>query len=192
MGWILSHYTTIVRCDSSGLILHNSFMSAIVDIPAYLSKDIIRFFKHGGTELDFNNRFFKELYDEGFFVPSPRKTWTRSDGAQSIWISEIVQKHFKDIDHANFLVVGDMNATSDDNSLKLLLSQTWIENVVKRLPEDEQWTYYYDRKKQINQHDYLLLSKVLAKKNPDTLSVIERRDIADYVKAYIQAKGSPV
>jgi hypothetical protein len=50
---------------------------------------------------------------------------------QSTRISEVVQEHFKDIDHANFLVVGDMNATPDDNSLKPLLSQTWIEDVVK-------------------------------------------------------------
>lgn len=39
-------------------------------------------------------------------------------------ISEIIHKHLKDFDHANFLVVGDMNATQADNNLKPLLSQT--------------------------------------------------------------------
>ena len=58
----LSNYITIVRCNPGGLILHDSFMDAY--IPAYLSKDIIRFFKYGDNELDFNNRFFMELYDD--------------------------------------------------------------------------------------------------------------------------------
>ena len=75
-----------------------------------------------------------------FFVPSPRKTRTRSDGDQSIRISEIQQEHFNYIDHANFLVVGDMNATAGDNCLKSLFNQTRIENIVKSLLEDEQWT----------------------------------------------------
>ncbi len=50
---------------------------------------------------------------------------------QSPRISEIVPEHFKNIDHANFLVVDDMYVTPDDDSLKPLLSQTRIENVVK-------------------------------------------------------------
>ena len=70
MEWNISHYTAVIECDSGGLILHNSFMGAIAYIPDYLSKDILRFLNNGGTELDFNNRFFKELCDEGFFVPS--------------------------------------------------------------------------------------------------------------------------
>ncbi|HEY9207132.1 MAG TPA: hypothetical protein VIO58_14555 [Candidatus Methanoperedens sp.] len=44
--------------------------------------------------------------------------------------------------------------------------------------------YYYYLKKQINQYDYLLQSKALAEKNPDTLPVIEGSGLADYVKAY--------
>jgi predicted extracellular nuclease len=103
---------------------------------------------------------------------------------QATRISGIVEEHFKDLDTARFLIVGDMNDSPEAECLKPLLDRPWVENVVKRLPQDEQWTYYYSGKKQANQYDYLLLSKMLVEKNPDSLPIIERRGLADYVKAY--------
>lgn len=57
---------------------------------------------------------------------------------------------------------------------------------MSRLPEDEQWTHYWDSKKQTNQFDYILLSGAISKKS-NAFPVIERRGLAGYAKAY---KGS--
>lgn len=104
---------------------------------------------------------------------------------QATRVSEIIQERFgKDAKNANFAVLGDFNDTPDAECLKPLLGEPWVENVVARLPEDEQWTHYWEKKKETNQFDYILLSKALSKKNPKTLPKIERRGLADYAKAY--------
>jgi hypothetical protein len=58
-----------------------------------------------------------------------------------------------------------------------------LENVVSRLPEDEQWTHYWKDKIETNQFDYIFLSEAISKKSNE-LPVIERRGLADYAKAY--------
>lgn len=104
---------------------------------------------------------------------------------QTTRIAEIIQERFgKDAKNANFAVLGDFNDTPDAECLKPLLDGKMVENVVARLPKNEQWTHYWEGKKEINQFDYILLSKALSKKNPKTLPIIERRGLADYAKAY--------
>ncbi len=104
---------------------------------------------------------------------------------QATRIAEIINERFENnVMNANFIILGDFNDTPDADCLKPLLGEPWIENVVARLPKNEQWTHYWESKKETNQFDYILLSKTLSDKNPATLPKIERRGLADYAKAY--------
>jgi endonuclease/exonuclease/phosphatase family metal-dependent hydrolase len=104
---------------------------------------------------------------------------------QATRVADIIEKHLgEDLEDANFVVAGDFNDTPDAECLQPLLGKPWLENVIARLPRDEQWTHYWDRKKETSHIDFILLSKSLAENNKDALPVIERRGLADYAKAY--------
>lgn len=68
--WKLSCYTSVIRCDSGEILLHNSFMGAIARIPAYKSEIIEIVLQEGIKESDMCNQYLKELCEGGFFVPS--------------------------------------------------------------------------------------------------------------------------
>lgn len=68
--WKLSCYTSVIRCHSGDLLLHNSFMGAIARIHAHQSVAIERFLQQGVKEADLSNQALKELCEGGFFVPS--------------------------------------------------------------------------------------------------------------------------
>ncbi len=100
-------------------------------------------------------------------------------------IAEIINERFgSNVENANFAVLGDFNDTPDAECLNPILDSSLVENVVERLPEDEQWTYYWESKHETNQFDYILLSKALSKKNPKTLPKIERQGLANYARTY--------
>lgn len=66
----------------------------------------------------------------------------------------------------NYIVMGDLNDYEDaQTSLKPLLAHEGLVNVVRRLPEPEQWTHYYNKAREYRQLDYLLLSQSLAARN---------------------------
>ena len=48
-----------------------------------------------------------------------------------------------------------------------MLSKSWLENVIQRLPLEEQWTHYYARQQEYRQLDYILRSQSLANANAD-------------------------
>ncbi|MDD5473719.1 MAG: endonuclease/exonuclease/phosphatase family protein [Candidatus Methanoperedens sp.] len=104
---------------------------------------------------------------------------------QATRIAEIIHERFgSNVKNANFAVLGDFNDTPDARCLKPILDGSMVENVVARLPKNEQWTHYWEAKHEINQFDYILLSRALSKKNPKVLPKIERRGLANYAKAY--------
>lgn len=104
---------------------------------------------------------------------------------QATRIAEIIQERFgSNVKNANFAVLGDFNDTPDASCLNPILDGSLVENVVARLPKNEQWTHYWEAKHETNQFDYILISKALSKKNPKVLPKIERRGLADYAKAY--------
>jgi endonuclease/exonuclease/phosphatase family metal-dependent hydrolase len=89
----------------------------------------------------------------------------------------------------NFAIVGDLNDYLPSSGLAPLLSQPWLENVIARLPKDEQWTHWYDAERNkpgmgVNQLDYILLSKRLANNNPAALPTIVRKGLSGACKAY--------
>ena len=105
---------------------------------------------------------------------------------QSERVTAIIKEKFgNNPTNENFVVVGDFNAKPDSSSIAPLLSEPWIENVVAtRLPEDAQWTHFYDREKSVAQLDYLLLSKSLATKNPKAKPNIVKNGLCLNVTQY--------
>lgn len=80
----------------------------------------------------------------------------------------------------DFVLLGDLNDYMEPgedakSGLRVLLESDQMEDVMLRLPSEEQWTHYYKGGKSYHQLDYILISKSLAKKNPTVKPVIERR-----------------
>ncbi len=80
----------------------------------------------------------------------------------------------EDPGRAAWVVLGDLNDYLPSAGLEPLLAQPWIENIVERLPEPERWTHYYNGRNEYRQLDYILLSKTLARGNPNAVPEIER------------------
>lgn len=96
--------------------------------------------------------------------------------AQAQRVVEIIDSRWKAQDYqGNFAVLGDLNDYPDEGTaLNPLLNHTGLENVVERLPIDDQWTHFYNGKKEYHQLDYILLSKSLAKKNQGTPQIMRK------------------
>jgi endonuclease/exonuclease/phosphatase family metal-dependent hydrolase len=78
-----------------------------------------------------------------------------------------------------WVVLGDLNDYLPSSGLAPLLSQPWLENIIQtRIPDpNERWTHYWDENDEYRQLDYVLLSQVLARKNPNAIPVIERQGL---------------
>lgn len=50
----------------------------------------------------------------------------------------------------------------------------WVENVVERIPQENQWTHFYSGKKEYKQLDYILLLKSLAQMNPNSPDIMRK------------------
>lgn len=88
----------------------------------------------------------------------------------------------------NFAVLGDFNDYPEGNTaLTSLIQHPGLENVVKRLPPDDQWTHFYADKNEYKQLDYILLSKSLAEKNPGPPSIM-RKGLPPRAKKYTGAR----
>ncbi|MCX4766833.1 endonuclease/exonuclease/phosphatase family protein [Streptomyces sp. NBC_01275] len=83
---------------------------------------------------------------------------------QAARVMEIVAERFGDRPADQpFVVLGDFNDYLDEaTSIEDLVHWDQVENVVERLPEDEQWTHYFAREDEYKQLDYLLPSTSLA------------------------------
>lgn len=84
-----------------------------------------------------------------------------------------------------WVVLGDLNDYLPSEGLAPLLGQSWLENVVNRIPDlEDRWTHYYDDEEEYRQLDYLLLSKALAEANPDAIPEIERQGMPRRAERY--------
>lgn len=103
---------------------------------------------------------------------------------QAKGVVSILKQTFGDnISKAHFAVVGDLNDYKDGNtSLKPLLKHKNLENVIERLPAEEQWTHWWDGAPRgetaIRQLDYIFLSSALAAKNSNAQPLIVRNGLA--------------
>lgn len=84
-----------------------------------------------------------------------------------------------------WVVLGDLNDYLPSQGLAPLLGQSWLENVVDRIPDAQsRWTHYYDDQEEYRQLDYLLLSKALADANPGAIPEIERQGMPRRAERY--------
>jgi predicted extracellular nuclease len=78
-----------------------------------------------------------------------------------------------------FVVLGDFNDYMQTDgegepAIGPIVEWSQVENVVKRLPEEEQWTHYYDDRDKYSQLDYLLPSKALAETSADPPEIVRK------------------
>lgn len=105
--------------------------------------------------------------------------------AQAQRVVEILQSRFgDDPGESAWVVLGDLNDYMPSEGLQPLLGQPWMENVLDRLPEQEQWTHHYSKKDEYKQLDYILLSRSLATANPGAVPEVERRGLPQRAKRY--------
>jgi endonuclease/exonuclease/phosphatase family metal-dependent hydrolase len=75
----------------------------------------------------------------------------------------------------NFVVLGDFNDYPEtDTALTSLIQHPGLENVVKRMPQEDQWTHFYSGKKEYKQLDFILLSKSLAQMNQNPPGIMRK------------------
>lgn len=112
-------------------------------------------------------------------IPSREKTMEKRR-QQSKKVVEIVKERFGNkLSNGSFVILGDFNDYRENGKLSKglapLLNQSWLVDPIFRLPEDERWTFYFDKKNHCSQLDYILLPKELAQKNNKNLPIIIRR-----------------
>jgi len=78
-----------------------------------------------------------------------------------------------------FMVVGDLNDQPYSPWVKPLVRDAGLYDVMRELPEEERWTYWWKSKNRVSQIDYLLLSPALKRLIQDfgVVPRIERRGI---------------
>ncbi len=139
----------------------------------------------------FNNHFKSKLVIE----KDPAKKAAQSKAAtakrkrQADRVMQIVRQRFSGVSfqQALFAVVGDFNDQPQSAALQTLLgNSSGLENVVERLPKDEQWTDYFKSGNDVSQLDYLLTSPALSARI-DAAPVIERAGIG--FRAYSTRTG---
>lgn len=109
-------------------------------------------------------------------------------------VVEIIKNKFgNNPSNENFIVLGDLNDYLPSTGLNPLLSQPWLENVIRtRLQPADQWTHWYDKENSVAQLDYILLSKKLATNNANVKPSIVRKGIAQKCTDYTGPRYSGV
>lgn len=75
----------------------------------------------------------------------------------------------------NFVILGDFNDYPEgDTALTSLIQHPGLENVVKRMDQEDRWTHFYSGKKEYRQLDFILLSKSLAQMNPKPPGIMRK------------------
>jgi len=84
----------------------------------------------------------------------------------------------------SFVVLGDFNDYPEgDTALTSLIDHPGLENVIKRLSQEDQWTHFYSGKKEYKQLDFILLSKSMAQINPNPPGIM-RKGLPHRAKKY--------
>lgn len=98
---------------------------------------------------------------------------------QADTVAKMLKSRFpgSEYDSQLFAVVGDMNDEPGSESLKSLVSNARLENVIDRLDEAERWTHYYKSAGQVSQFDYLLLSPALTLASKNAKPIVNRKGL---------------
>lgn len=181
------------------LVTHQYDKSA--DKKTIFSRDCLEAtFNINGSPFTVFVNHFKSMLDKTAKTPEEsRRNTAKRRKEQASRVAEIIRDRFGDNPGSHpWAVVGDFNDhPGSDTSLKALLGQDWLENVVERLPEDDQWTHWWDTTKveedeRYKQIDYILLSASLASKNKDEQPLIVRKGLAKKAKRYNGARFKDV
>lgn len=105
-------------------------------------------------------------------------------------VIEIIKERFgQNLGNGNFIILGDLNDTPGDESLKQTLYNPSLGLIdpIKQLPTEERWTHFwYDDKtgkaKSVSQLDHILLSPSFRNNNPAPEVTIERRGLLQTVR----------
>jgi len=129
---------------------------------------------------------FKSMLDKNDPANGRKNTAARRK-EQAEAVANILKERFgSNPGNASWIVTGDLNDYPDkDTSLKPLIDNAWIENVVQtRIDEKDSWTHFWDTSskkvsddEKYKQIDYILLSKQLADKNKNSKPVIIRKGL---------------
>jgi len=84
-----------------------------------------------------------------------------------------------------FVILGDFNDYRGTGSgITALTNWGEVQDVVRRLPNDEEWTHYYARERKTSQLDYLMLSDSLARAHDGVRPQIWRAGLPWRASAY--------
>ncbi|TND08965.1 MAG: endonuclease/exonuclease/phosphatase [Bacteroidetes bacterium] len=133
-------------------------------------------FTVGGKPLGFFVNHFKSMI-EGRDESMPRRTLQAKEV-----VKILKEKYGNDPSKHDWVMLGDLNDYQPSTAIEALVKTGWMENVVERLPEEEQWTHAY--RNDLRQLDYLFLSSSLAKRNTSVKPVIVRKGLSLNVKNY--------
>jgi endonuclease/exonuclease/phosphatase family metal-dependent hydrolase len=137
-------------------------------------------------EYDFNGTSFTIFVNHFKSMLGGRAETMNRRKVQAERVVQIIKDKFgNNPGNENFAVVGDLNDYLPSAGLQPLLSQPWLENVVKtRIPNvNNQWTHWYDKDNSVAQLDYILLSTKIAN-NSNASPIIIRKGIAKKATAY--------
>lgn len=124
-----------------------------------------------GSTLTVYNNHFKSMIG-GRSATKPKRV------RQTKAVREIVKGRFGTRAGQNgnrFVICGDFNDYRGTGSgITSLTGWDEVQDVVRRLPNDEEWTHYYNKGNEYRQLDYMLFSDSLARENPGVKPVIWR------------------
>jgi endonuclease/exonuclease/phosphatase family metal-dependent hydrolase len=112
----------------------------------------------------------------------------QADRVRSLLRARFPGKHFQ---RAWFIVMGDLNDAPRSACLRRLLQEIGLENVVERLPLEEQWTHYWKDERSVSQMDYLLLSPALSRATQGQRPYIERQGIGLTGRSAVDGRPLP-
>lgn len=161
--------------DKSGYLFSRDCLEATFDIK--------------GTSLTLFVNHLKSKYAKG---DKQKEGADKKRNAQAVRVAEIVKERFKESNFSDraFAILGDFNDSPESETLKPLVHNIGLENVIERISDKtNRWTHWWGSKNIVSQIDYILISPRLANDSPKE-PYIERRGISSAKKySYLAALG---
>ena len=147
------------------------------------------------VEIPYKNKIITFLVNH-FTSRLSDKTGTKRKN-QANHVIKILQDSFgQNLDKGNFVVLGDLNDSPDDSSLKTTLynKKHKLIDPLKQAPEEERWTHFWysdkGKAKEVSQLDHVILSPSFKNSNPHVK--IEKRGLLQTVKDLNNVGNIPV
>lgn len=167
---VRSHRDDERKDGKRGTVFSRDCLEVDVEVPAAQGKRMTMYVNH-----------FKSMM-EGRAQTHARRV------EQAERVAEIVEERWGRGGHAgNFAIVGDLNDYVDARtSLRALAQHKELVNVLDRLPKEDRWTHYYDKRKEYRQLDYVWLPQRLDQDAGNPVPRVMRKGLPQGAK-----KGDP-